>query len=130
MRVFFSRDTVVYMLGDLNSKVGKSGDFIMNDSILTVLLTKLLLQTRLNGEAQWTMWSGIWLRDLCKAKRLRISNGRVFKKADKMTCFKANGESLTEHVLSFECKFSTVLDMNVFNWILMNLLFMHAFGKT
>ena len=113
---YFSQYGEVYLIGDLNSRVGKRCDFIDHDSTLPDFdddifsldapLRRLSIDSVVNR-------FGDHLLDLCKATEMRIVNGRIFPNTDKMTCFTHNGESVVDYLITCENNFSSLSSMTV-----------------
>ena len=109
----------IYVIGDLNSRVGRKNDFFDNDIILTefednsfsadVPIRRLSMD---HGSNKF----GDCLLDLCKATGLRIVNGRLFENTDKMTCFTPNGESLIDYILTMRYNFSSFTNVTVHDY--------------
>ena len=112
----FSQFGEVYLIGDLNSRVGKRCDFIDHDSILPDFDYYIFsLDTPLKRLSMDSLVNrfGDHLLDLCKATEMRIVNGRIFRNTDKMTCFTHNGESVVDYLISSENNFSSLSSMIV-----------------
>ena len=112
----YSQFAEIYVIGDLNSRVGRKNDFIENDIILTEfednsVCTDVPIR-RLSMDSGSNKY-GDCLLDLCKATGLRIVNGRLFDNTHRMTCFTANGESLIDYILTREQNFSSFENVTV-----------------
>ena len=86
----------VYVMGDLNSRVGTKHDFIIQDSVNFCTddsdyipdepLHRASLDRKCNNQ-------GIKMLDLCKSTFLRIGNGRIGSNTDVCSFVSQNGES-------------------------------------
>ena len=105
-----------YLIGDLNSRIGKRCDFIDHDSILPDFDYDIFsLDTPLKRSSMNSVENrfGDHLLYLCKATEMRIVYGRIFPNTDKMTCFTHNGESVVDYLISSETNFSSLSSMIV-----------------
>ena len=112
----FSQFGEVYLIGVLNSRVGKRCDFIDHDSILPDFDYDIFsLDTPLKRSSMDSVVNRFsdHLLDLGKATEMRIVNGCIFSNTDKMTCFTHNGESVIDYLISSENNFSSLSSMIV-----------------
>ena len=113
---YFSQFGETYLIGDLNSRVGKKCDFIDHDSTLPDMDDDMFSPDaplrRLSIDCVSNRF-GDYLLDLCKATEMRIVNGRIFEHTDKMTCFTHNGESVVDYLITCENNFSSLSSMTV-----------------
>ena len=100
----YSRMGKVTLLGDMNSRTGIKPDFIVNDAPIDLQqddedvdtpLPRSSMDRRTNG-------FGEQLLDLCRARKLRIANGRLHGDANqgKYTCMTYNGTSVVDLVIT------------------------------
>ena len=112
----FSQFGEVYLIGDLNSRIGKRCDFIDHDSVLPDFDYDIFsLDTPLKRLSMDSVVNrfGDHLLDRCKATEMRIVNGRIFPNTVKMTCFTHNGESVVDYLTSSENNFSSLPSISV-----------------
>jgi len=112
---YYSELGSVFVTGDLNSRTSNKCDFIVYDSINTVLddfdyipdqpSVRASIDTIHNNH-------GIKLLDLCKSTTLRIVNGRIGDSC-KQTFFSSNGSSVIDYLLTNECNFPLLSQFTV-----------------
>ena len=112
---YFSEFGKIFVVGDLNSRVGNKFDYIVHDIINTVYddadycpdntSVRASVDSSINSH-------GVKLLDLCKSTCLRIANGRVGNSC-KQTFYSNNGTSVIYYLLATEYSFSSIYDFTV-----------------
>ena len=106
----------VYLIGDLNSRIGKKQDYVINDSSRVDIENNVTCidqpQRRLSADVISNRF-GDCLFDLCKAVNICLVNGLLFENTDKKTCFTANGESFVDYVVTSHQNFHSFSDLKV-----------------
>ena len=99
---YFSSQGIVYPLGDWNARTGNLQDFIAARNMVNLPLLigstsggsrRSNVDTKVNGH-------GKKLIDLCKMSGYEIQNGRINEKSNTFTCFRHNGQSCVDYLLS------------------------------
>ena len=117
--ISFYRDKgEVYIIGDLNSRIGKKPDYIVDDLQLNDFDDDFSPDTPIRRQSADNVCNrfGDCLLDLCKSVDFRIVNGRLFTDTHKMTCYTANGESVVDYVVTSQQNFEQFSDMRVQNF--------------
>ena len=112
---YFSEFGKIFVVGDLNSRVGNKFDYIVQDINNTVCddadycpdntSVRASVDSSINSH-------GVKLLDLCKSTCLRIANGRVGNSC-KQTFYSNNGTSVIDYLLATEYSFSSISDFTV-----------------
>ena len=100
----FSNKGDVYLVGDLNSRTGRSCDYITNDSTIPGHednYAPVDTPSRRRSLDSVVNRYGTCLLDLCKSTGIRILNGRLFNNTDKMTSSSFH-EAHLGHILSYD----------------------------
>lgn len=112
----------IIILGDLNARTGREMDFIEDDNTHHVPLDNSNYDIDVNLERRASYDSiidprGRELLDFCIANKIRILNGRIVgNSTGKFTCFKYNGCSVVDYVLTSERLLRNILYMQVNNF--------------
>ena len=115
---YFSGKGQVIIMGDLNSRIANSPDFIDLDRVLpfenidSYNVDKHLPRTSMDKIHNSF---GHMFLDLLKSTRLRVLNGRLFydKDVGKYTCMNKQGCSVIDYVCAFESDFNIFNSFNV-----------------
>ena len=106
----------VYLIGDLNSRIGKKQDYVINNSSRVDIENNVTCidqpQRRLSADIISNRF-GDCLLDLCKAVNICIVNGRLFENTNRMTFFTAYSESLVVYVVTSHQNFHSFSDLKV-----------------
>ena len=110
------------LMGDFNSRTGTSADFVINDDVthipvpdLYVPDTDVILRNSLDEKI---CTYGNDLLDLCRTTGLKIANGRVLgDSTGKFTCYKYNGSSTVDYVVTDLTTLSKLMYFKVDNLI-------------
>ena len=112
---YFSNLGAVFIIGDMNGRVGLKNDFILNDQLKEFLdddeyvpdtpLFRVSHDTKCNSH-------GVKLLDVCKSTCLRIINGRLGRDHNigEYTFVSNQGASVIDYLLTRECNFSRIAD--------------------
>ena len=97
----FQSKGAVFVLGDMNGRVGLKCDYIIYDKTNAVTdhdnYVPDIPLTRLSTDSQFNT-QGLRLLDLCKSTGLRICNGR-FENTESYTFYSTNGCSVIDYLL-------------------------------
>ena len=98
----FSGQGVVYPIGDWNARTGNLQDYISTRNMVNLPLfmannsegtRRLSIDKKVNAH-------GKKLIDLCKISGFEIQNGRIADNSNVFTCFRYNGQSCVDYLLS------------------------------
>ena len=112
----------ICLCGDLNSRIGRKNDYIVNDDnqylplFDTYMADKQILRRQSNDSKVDTR--GKDLLDMCRSQHLRVLNGRIIGDLfGKYTCFKPKGASVVDYVILSEGALDEVLYFKVNQFI-------------
>ncbi|MCG8113230.1 MAG: endonuclease/exonuclease/phosphatase family protein, partial [Candidatus Thiodiazotropha taylori] len=114
--MLYSSKGVVFLAGDLNSRIGVKHDYVENnfgrsDDILN-LFNEIPIARKTNDKGINRF--GDLLLDLCKATGMCIVNGRLYGDVNgSYTCMTANGESVVDYLLTAYSNFDWLSDFNI-----------------
>ena len=98
----FSQQGIIYPIGDWNARTGNLLDFIKTKNMVNLPLhvgEKTGGPRRLNID-QTVNAHGRKLIDLCKSTGHAIQNGRINEQSNVFTCYRHNGQSTVDYLLS------------------------------
>ena len=117
--LYYNTMVKVFLLGDLNSRIGNKLDYVDNDGPLPEcdFLDTDYRIPRVTSD-RGTNKYGDLLIDLCKSVNMRIVNGRfgTDKKLGKITCFTHNGESTVDYLITEHENFSLLSEFRIYDF--------------
>lgn len=106
------------LLGDFNSRTGKSADYIVNDDVTHIPVPALYVPdtgiiSRQSQDLKVCTY-GSELLELCRKSGLKIVNGRVIgDSSGRFTCHKYNGSSVVDYIVADYVTLSKMLYFKV-----------------